>query len=278
MENFTAPVCYNEKKHIRRKMKNKLSKSVIALIIIGCVLGVAAIAAAVVAVVVSRQEHGGFCPSGSHKMCAPLADGEERCHCEEDDTMPIFDKPIIYLYPEETTSVTVRLGAPDKLTASYPRYTDGWSITAYPCGKLIDTDTGRELYGLYWEGEDTGLEIGDSGFVVRGEDVAEFLEEKLAVLGLSDREAEEFIVYWLPRLQTNKYNIIRFATKAEIDKYMPLEVVPTPDTVIRVLMLTKAVDTPIDIAEQDLGETPTRDGFSHFCCLHFFTDPSFSYQ
>ena len=41
-------------------------------------------------------------------------------------------------------------------------------------------------------------------------------EEKLAILGLNEREAEEFIIYWLPKLESNKYNYIRFATEEEI--------------------------------------------------------------
>lgn len=204
------------------------------------------------------------CPDGSHMVCSTI-DGRQYCSCRDNQlpsSMPADFKPIIYLYPEETTAVHVKLGAPERISASYPEYADGWDVTAYPCGKLIDNDTGRELYGLYWEGKDVDLEIGDSGFIVRSEDVAKFLEEKLAILGLNDREAEEFIVYWLPKLQANEYNLVRFADKAEIDKYMPLEITSNPDTIIRILMLTKVIDAPIDIDEQDLGETPTRDGFT----------------
>lgn len=246
----------------RRFVKRKISKRTWIWIVVWLVLGVAAIVTGVVLALVNGQENGERCPKGTHKMCSVLAGGEKRCRCEEDHSTPHFEKPMIYLYPEDATSVNVRLGTPEKITTSYPEYTDGWDVTAYPCGKLIDNNTGRELYGLYWEGKDVGLEIGDSGFVVRGEDAAEFLEEKLAILGLNDREAEEFIVYWLPKLQDNEYNLVRFADKAEIDEYMPLEITPKPDTIIRILMLVKAIDTPIDIAEQDLGETPTRSDFT----------------
>ena len=101
----------------------------------------------------------------------------------------------------------------------------------------------------------------DEGFVVRGEDTAAFLEEKLAILGLTDREAEEFIVYWLPKMEKNKFNYIRFATKKEIEEYMPLKVTPTPDTTIRVAMVAKALDEPIEIKEQKL-ESVMRKGFT----------------
>ncbi|MGN1329948.1 MAG: hypothetical protein ACI4VN_01245, partial [Clostridia bacterium] len=38
------------------------------------------------------------------------------------------DKPIIYLYPEEETQVTIKLGKPESLTCTYPKYEEesGW--------------------------------------------------------------------------------------------------------------------------------------------------------
>ena len=57
-------------------------------------------------------------------------------------------KPIIYLYPEEEIEVSVRLGKPEKITCSYPKYGNGWDVVAKPDGTLIDKDTNRELYSL----------------------------------------------------------------------------------------------------------------------------------
>ncbi len=173
---------------------------------------------------------------------------------------PVVDKPIIYLYPEEETKVSVKLGNPELLTVSYPKYTDGWNVLAEPNGTLVDLDTNRELYSLYYESNTVEKPELDEGFVVKGEDSAEFLEEKLACLGLTEREAEEFIVYWLPKLEGNNYNLIRFETAEEINKNMPLNVSPAPDTVIRVIMDYKALDEKIEVKEQVL-ETPTRNGF-----------------
>ena len=169
-------------------------------------------------------------------------------------------KPIIYLYPTEQTKIEVKLGYPEKLTCSYPEYENGWNVIANPDGKLKDLKTGRTLYSLYWEGEHTESINLDEGFVVKGSDTIKFLEEKLAILGLSDTEAEEFIIYWLPKLQDNKYNYIKFATMEEINKNMPLEFSVQPDSLIRVLMAFKALDEYIEVPEQKL-ETPKREGF-----------------
>ena len=175
--------------------------------------------------------------------------------------LPIIDaKPIIYLYPQEEIELSVKLGYPEKITCSYPKYEDGWNVIAKPDGTLIDTDTGRSLYALYWEGINTMNTEMKEGFVVKGENTIKFLEEKLETLGLNEREAEEFIVYWLPKLEANKYNYIRFATMEEINKDMPLEFSVKPDTLIRVLMEFKGLDEYIEVSEQKL-QTPERKGF-----------------
>ena len=176
-------------------------------------------------------------------------------------TGPISEaKPIIYFYPEQTTELNVKLGYPENLTCSYPKYENGWNIIANPDGSLIDINTGRSLYSLYWEGNAKQKISMDEGFVVKGEDTISFLEEKLAILGLNEIEAEEFIVYWLPKLQNNKYNYIRFATIDEINEMMPLEISEKPDSLIRVLMEYKPLDKYINVKEQELS-TPARTGF-----------------
>ena len=173
---------------------------------------------------------------------------------------PIDDKPIIYLYPETNMEISVKLGKAENITCSYPEYKNGWNVLANQDGTLIDINTGRKLYSLYWEGIQSEPINFEEGFVVSGKDSIQFLEEKLAILGLNEIESEEFIVYWLPKLQENKYNYIRFATIDEINKNMPLEFSVKPDTIIRVLMQYKALDNYIEVKEQKL-ETPERTGF-----------------
>lgn len=172
------------------------------------------------------------------------------------------DKPVIYLYPTKETETTVKLLNAERITCSYPKYVDEWNVLAKPNGDLIDLDTGRNLYSLYYESEIVvDINVTNEGFVIKGEDSTKFLEEKLAVLGLTEREVEEFIIYWLPKLESNKYNYIRFATDEEINNNMPLEISPKPDTIIRVLMTFKGLENPIEVEEQKL-ETPERKGFT----------------
>ena len=170
-------------------------------------------------------------------------------------------KPILYLYPTQTTQLSIKLVNEDKITCSYPKYKESWKIIANQNGTLLDQKTNRELYALYYENNNVkDYKIEKEGFVIKGTESAEFLEEKLAILGLNERESEEFIIYWLPKLEKNKYNYIRFASKEEIEENMPIEFSVEPDTLIRIMMTYKGLNKPIKVEEQELS-TPPRNGF-----------------
>ena len=168
-------------------------------------------------------------------------------------------KPVIYLYPERTTDVTVKLDYHGELTAVYPAYDGLWSVTAAPDGTLTDAK-GMEYNYLYWEGVGPAEYDWSTGFCVAGADTAAFLEEALARLGLTRREANEFIVYWLPLMEDNPYNLICFQGSAYTDA-AKLDISPAPDTVIRVFMTWQALDAPRQIEPQPLT-APVRSGFT----------------
>lgn len=172
-------------------------------------------------------------------------------------------KPVIYLYPTEETEVHVTLDYAGELTVTYPDYgEDGWHVTASPDGTLTDTD-GRSYSYLFWEGvSDTEYDF-SGAYCVAGKDTAAFLEAYLPALGLTPREYNEFIVFWLPKMQENPYNLIAFQTTAYTDA-AKLNITPTPDTVIRVFMAYKPLDKAVSAPDwrQTLPTSPVREGFT----------------
>lgn len=159
-------------------------------------------------------------------------------------------KPVLYLYPEQETQVTVRLDYDGELTCTYPAYKDGWAVPAAPDGTLTDA-AGQTYSYLYWEGVTQAEYDFSQGFCVPGEDTAAFLEDALARLGLTRREANEFLVYWLPRMEPNPYNLIAFQSAAYTDSAR-LTVTPEPDSVLRVFMAWTPLEAPAEVPEQDL--------------------------
>ena len=168
-------------------------------------------------------------------------------------------KPVIYLYPEQETEVSVKLTLDGKFLCTYPKYQNGWQVTASPDGTLTDA-RGQTYNYLYWEGTTYAEYDLTEGFCVKGEDTAVFLESALAALGLNRREANEFIVYWLPLMEGNPYNIIAFQTDIYTNA-AKLEVTPAPDTVIRVFMAWQAAEDYVTLEEQTLT-APERTGFT----------------
>jgi len=171
------------------------------------------------------------------------------------------EKPVIYLQPTDAMEVSVKLDYNGTLTSTYPAYRNGWTVLAEPDGTLTDPETGREYYCLFWEGN-TDVEYNFSaGFCVAGEDTAAFLEETLAVLGLNEREANEFIIYWMPRMEQNPYNLIAFQTDVYTEN-AKLLIEPAPDCLIRVFMAWQPTEEPVDVAPQQLPAAGDRSGFT----------------
>ena len=176
------------------------------------------------------------------------------CWGDEDyppTTVPVTPaKPVIYLYPETETQVTVELDFNGQLTSVYPAYENGWTVTAQPDGTLTDA-SGREYYCLFWEGE-TEVEYDlTTGFCVAGTNTVAFLEDSLRKLGLTDKEANEFIIYWLPRMEGNAYNLISFQKEIYTDN-AALTIDPMPDSLLRVFMAWKGLDKPVEVEPQEM--------------------------
>ena len=182
------------------------------------------------------------------------------CPPGEEDDLPAPEKPVIYLYPETETDVCVRLTLDGALTCTYPAYpAEGWRVRAQPDGTLTDA-AGQTYRYLYWEGISRAEFDLSSGFCVRGEDTAAFLEDALARLGLTRAEANEFIIYWLPRMEGSAYNLLSFQQEAYTDSAV-LTVEPAPDTVLRVFLAWKPLEEPVELPAQQLT-APERRGFT----------------
>lgn len=169
-------------------------------------------------------------------------------------------KPVIYLYPEKATEVSVKLDYNGDFTCTYPEYNHGWHVVASPDGSLINKADDQEYSYLFWEGKSDIEYDFSKGFVVKGGDTKEFLQEKLSYMGLTPKEYNEFIVYWLPLMKDNPYNLISFQNQTYIDN-AKLTITPNPDSILRVFMAYKPLNKEIEIEEQKL-EPFVRSGFT----------------
>ena len=185
------------------------------------------------------------------------------------------EKPVVYVYPQEEQQLTVTLDVEGSLDTVYPapdgqRATErgtraSWTVMASPDGTLTDA-SGRTYPYLFWDGP-VRQESPQQGFVVAREDTVPFLEEKLALLGLTDKEAADFITYWAPRIRANEYTFVSFDASSYASQVTysftdeagaPVE----PDTFIRVFVTIRAADANTVVQPQTFAPSPTRTGFT----------------
>jgi len=166
-------------------------------------------------------------------------------------------KPVIYLYPEKPTQISVKVGA--EITKSDPLYNEGWNVLAEPSGKL---HLANQIYDyLFWEG--TGQEYPniESGFIVKYENIEATLKDHLSKLGLNAKESADFMEFWLPKMPNDLYIRLTWFGTAQMNKLAPLSVNPKPDTMIRIFLDFEGLDKPMNVTPQKLGSIE-RKGFT----------------
>ena len=177
------------------------------------------------------------------------------------------EKPVLYIYNDDGAGkVHVELTLKDsEMVSMWPAAdaentgTYSWDVNADTDGKLTAAD-GYEYSYIFWEASDYGDYAFDKGACVAGSDTAQYLRSTLSQIGLTPKEYNEFIVYWLPRMQGNAYNLISFAGIDPGDAYndaFALSVTGEDgneaDSVLRVMMVWKGVDEAQDIEPQEFG-------------------------
>ena len=191
------------------------------------------------------------CGSADNEDYNESDDATKPTEHEDENFEVVIKKPNIYLYGyNEDVTITLGKDIEERLLCTYPRYNEGWNVKAEPNGLLKDKE-GRTYQYLFWEGIPNHDYKLREGFCVKGEETASFLENKLAILGLNDKEIDDFITYWLPDMEKNAWNIISFKTD-EYEEYTPLTVNPAPEDKVRVLMIWYPWNTKLTITEQTL--------------------------
>lgn len=202
-----------------------------------------------------------------------LSKRQKRIRQEDSKWLPVIHsdtcfksigKPVIYLYPQVETDISLKLQYNGSLKTTYPIYNEGWNVRAFPNGTLINKADNKEYSYLFWDGltdySESQLTY-DNGFVIASDSALHFLQNVLPTMGLKPKEFNEFIVYWLPFLQANRLNFIHFRTGEDYDIISKNEVNPKPDSQIRIFIEFKAVDSMFNVKPQIFKSLP-RQGFT----------------
>jgi hypothetical protein len=173
-------------------------------------------------------------------------------------------KPVIYLYPQKKANISVSIELRDAtMIAEYPKTNRGeWKVEASPRGNLTDIATNKKYSYLFWEAEKKwGFTLDMAhAHCIESDGIVTYLEKSLKTLGLNTRETNDFMVYWLPVLEKNKYSLIEWKT-TEYTDMAKLHISPKPDTLIRIFMVFQSADSPVKTGDPKLSKS-SRKGYS----------------
>ena len=183
-------------------------------------------------------------------------------HFKNQHEMRPVKKPVIYLYPETDTELSVQLNTKGDLTFSYPEYSKGWNGTAHPDGS-IDI-RGNQYPYLFWESEQVFNTFDQKlgGFVLTKATVVGSLENYLSELGFNDKEKTDFITFWAPQLQQHQEVMIQFILNEACNEFASLNIEPKPLHLNRVYMVWASTDNlKPQIHKPQVLKKLNRDGF-----------------
>ncbi|MCL1839422.1 hypothetical protein FWF89_00240 [Candidatus Saccharibacteria bacterium] len=170
-------------------------------------------------------------------------------------------KPVIYLYPEKLTTVSVTVGA--NISLSDPLYpAGGWqNVLAHPSGQLIYR--GTKYDSLFWEGTGHGPypDVSGIGIVVAQKDLVKTIRSQLYAQGLTTKETNDFLEFWVDHLPKTPWVKLTWLSTRQMNQLAPLAIRPKPTTLIRIFLDAEGVSTPMNLTEQKFS-TPKREGFT----------------
>lgn len=199
-------------------------------------------------------------------------------------------KPVIYLYPEKTTEVSVKFQVPVQFNTNIPNYGDSWQVMANSDGSLvnlkpeltncqkIDTKKEGSEYAkeaclkntypyLFWAGNvvSENYPIIDKGWIVSKNNLKEFLQTKLTEVGLNNNEKTDFLSYWVPEMMAKNapYYRVSFLQTNDLNTLFPMTVKPNPKTVFRLFLdYLPLSEKPQVVPEPETLNKLVRNGFT----------------
>ena len=186
----------------------------------------------------------------------------QSCEPEDDiddcDTTIVAYKPNIYLYPTEELQLRLELHFPlgGELIASIPEYGSGWEISVDETG-LID-----ESYSfLFYESIQPDVWQKSFGWVVKKSELEPFFRNNLFNYGFRGNEIDDFIEYWVPRLEDYEFYSIFPQTNETIDRVIEFHASQVPDQLLRLFYLIKGYNEPGEELNAPVIQAFKREGF-----------------
>ncbi len=156
-----------------------------------------------------------------------------------------FAEPLIYVYPEHASQITVSLGSNTWISsAAPPDFQKSWTFQATPTGLLKFPDPAKPMRFIFWEGRGPKFpKFPSSGVLLSSSQVDSYLSQQLPKFGLNVREIEDFKKYWVPALSKTPFVLVDFLLQEEVEAYIPLSVSAPIQNQIRIYINFRPLQT-----------------------------------
>ncbi|MEA3476509.1 MAG: carboxypeptidase-like regulatory domain-containing protein [Candidatus Cloacimonadota bacterium] len=177
-------------------------------------------------------------PVSASKPC--FSNGKDTCNL---DTLFLtcvaVEKPAIYIYPEEDSQFQVKLILKNgtRITKSIPEYNSGWDVFVEKSGRI-----NSKYDYLFYEASIKIMPELSSGWCILQKNLKNELNNLLSKTGLTQNETNEFLDYWLNRLQVYKYYKIFPVVNQQLDEFVELDITPQPQTIFRIWFFFQGCD------------------------------------
>ena len=189
-------------------------------------------------------------------ICLIILTGTQSCKPDKKDRMVY--KPNIYIYPTEKTELVVKINFPigGELETTIPEYGNGWNITVDTTGIINDVYT-----YLFYESNQPDVWQRNYGWFVNSENLDSFFRANLSEYGFKGHEIDDFINYWIPRLDSFSNYAIYPQTKKLIDEVIRLEFSIQPDRILRLFYVIDRQDQSPEKLKEPTIESFARKGY-----------------
>lgn len=169
-------------------------------------------------------------------------------------------KPLIYIYGKDSQNMSVNLQTIEnsQFTKLIPDFqeTNTWNFSTKN-DKVYFWNTSYDY--LYYAIKVPNYSHNKNGWIIQWSQAEKFFHEKLDYIGFNKQEKEDFIEYWKPKYEENKYYFVSFKFNQQLDTFVKLNFSETPDSIFRVLLDSYQIENKLSIPSQFWYENATSE-------------------
>ncbi len=154
-------------------------------------------------------------------------------------------KPVIYVYSKEQKdlNITVKIINQGFFTKLIPNFSMGttWNIRSLWDSVSIDN---KKYDYLYYSVKVAWYKFNKDWWIIQGNEVKQFFEDKLPKLWFKEKEQKDFIEFWEKEFKSNSYYFVSFKYNESMDKMVQLFFSEKPLSIERILFEGYEINKP----------------------------------